>query len=277
MKVHHLNCATMCPFNEALTTRGGAWTARGRMVCHCLLIETPRGLALVDTGLGLGDLAAPKQRIGRAMLVLGAPSLDPHECAVRQVEALGYRADDVRDIVLTHLDFDHAGGIGDFPAARIHVHAKEFDAAMARASVGERERYQPAHWAHGPTWVKHREGGDTWKGFDAVQPLSEALPDVAMLPLHGHTRGHAAVAVRADDGWLLHAGDAYFWHDEISTSPWCPRGLAWFQSAVAIDDGARRRNQQRLAALAASASDVTLFCAHDANEYDRLRARSRGC
>ncbi|MFD0510570.1 MBL fold metallo-hydrolase [Streptomyces aureus] len=31
---------------------------------------------------------------------------------------LGYAVDDVRHIVLTHLDLDHAGGLPDFPRAR---------------------------------------------------------------------------------------------------------------------------------------------------------------
>ena len=46
---------------------------------------------------------------------------------------LGFSPDDVRHIVLTHLDFDHAGGIEDFPNARVHVLAREREAA-------ERER-----------------------------------------------------------------------------------------------------------------------------------------
>ena len=47
--------------------------AAARMVCHCLLIETPReGLILVDTGLGTGDLAN-KQRLGAAFLAVTRP------------------------------------------------------------------------------------------------------------------------------------------------------------------------------------------------------------
>ncbi|WP_051484150.1 MBL fold metallo-hydrolase [Rhizobium sp. CF080] len=48
------------------------------------------------------------------------------DTAAWQIQSLGYPARDVRHIVLTHLDFDHAGGIADFPRARIHVLTDEY-------------------------------------------------------------------------------------------------------------------------------------------------------
>ena len=60
------------------------------------------------------------------------PRLDPAETAVRQVEALGYSKSDVRHLLLTHLDRDHAGGIPDFPNAKVHVHHREYDMAVTR-------------------------------------------------------------------------------------------------------------------------------------------------
>ena len=64
MKVHHLNCCSMRPYNERLIHGFGSWIASGRMVAHCLLIETNDGLVLVDSGLGLDDLADPARRLG---------------------------------------------------------------------------------------------------------------------------------------------------------------------------------------------------------------------
>ena len=54
----------------------------------------------------------------------------------RQVEALGYSARDVRHIVVTHLDPDHAGGLSDFPDAEVHIFRAEHKAAMERRSGG---------------------------------------------------------------------------------------------------------------------------------------------
>jgi glyoxylase-like metal-dependent hydrolase (beta-lactamase superfamily II) len=83
------------------------------------------------------------------------PVLNPAETAANQVERLGFRRDDVRHIVITHFDGDHIGGISDFPEAQIHVTAMEARGAMRAPSRGEKFRFRPALWAHGPKIVEH--------------------------------------------------------------------------------------------------------------------------
>ena len=63
MHVHHLNAGTMCPMSARLVNGQGGLFKRARLVCHVLLLETEDGLVLVDTGLGLGDIAKP-ERLG---------------------------------------------------------------------------------------------------------------------------------------------------------------------------------------------------------------------
>lgn len=252
----------------------GGRVAPARLVAHCLLIEGDHGLTLVDTGFGSGDLAEPGKRLGAMRPVL-RPALDPAETAAAQVRSLGHSVGDVTDIVVTHLDLDHAGGLGDFPDARVHVYADELAAAQARRSPKERGRYVTAQWAHGPSWVTHEVAGDSWLGFESVRVLGD---DVLLVPLRGHTRGHCAVAVRRPGGgWFLHAGDGYFFHDEKETPPSCPSGLKIFQTLVQMDKSARLANQARLRSLHAehgpgsSAHEVvTIFSAHDAAEFDAL-------
>jgi glyoxylase-like metal-dependent hydrolase (beta-lactamase superfamily II) len=248
------------------------------MVCHCLLIEHEDGLVLVDTGLGTADIADPVGRLGGGFVKVTRPRLSQDETALAQIEALGFRRADVRHIVPTHLDLDHAGGLSDFPDATVHVFAREHAAATARSTVRERERYRAAQLAHGPKWQLHETSGEQWLGFESVRALTGSDGDVLLVPLVGHTRGHCGVAVRTPEGWLLHAGDAYFSHREMDPeAPSCPPGLAAFQRLVAIDDRARRANQRRLRALAKEhRGDVTVFCAHAPVEYDALAARTHG-
>jgi glyoxylase-like metal-dependent hydrolase (beta-lactamase superfamily II) len=266
VKVHHLNCATLRPFGSR-----GDRLLPSRLVAHCLLVERPEGLLLVDTGLGTGDLADPG-RLGRTFRALVGPVLDPSETALAQLTALGFDVGDLTDIVMTHLDLDHAGGLGDFPDARVHVYAGELDAALA-PTLREKARYVGAQWAHGPRWERHRVAGDEWLGFESVTALGD---DVLLVPLHGHTRGHCGVAVRDnDDSWLLHAGDAYFSTGEKETPRSCPPGLRAFQTMVEMDRRARRDNQERLRSLHADhGSTVTVFSAHDAAELEALVSRS---
>lgn len=271
MRIHHLNTGTMCPVGKALVNGHGGLFARARLVCHVLLIERSDGLALVDTGLGTGDIADPG-RLGRRWVRQVAPRLDPAETALAQVQALGYRAEDVRDILLTHLDLDHAGGLPDFPSARVHVHRREHAAAIARTIPTRAGRYIDGHWAHGPRWALCDDGGgEPWFGFSGVRALGEHEPDILMIPLPGHTPGHAGIAVRGDRGWLLHAGDAYFFHGQIETpAVRAPLGLRVFQRRADTDRAQRIANQARLTALrAAHGAEVTIFNGHDPVDYDR--------
>lgn len=260
----------MCPVPGRLLGARGL-RARGHLVCHCLLIETDDCLALVDTGFGLDDVARPSRRLGPVRHLL-APVLSPDETAARQVEALGFAIDDVRHIVLTHLDLDHAGGLSDFPSAEVHVLAAEKDAADHPRTVLEKERYHAVQWAHGPTWQTYEPTGEPWRGFRAVRQLRGLPPEILMVPLAGHSRGHAAIAVQTPEGWLLHCGDAYFHRGEMERPPRCPVGLRVFQSIVEVDRSERLSNQARLRALAARDPAVRVFCAHDPVELGRLKA-----
>ena len=265
--VHHLNCATMCPVAGWLM---GAKQWRGHMVAHCLVLETERdGLVVVDTGLGTRDVEG-KTALSAAFRRLVGPTLDPAEPAVAQIAALGFDPADVKHVVVTHLDVDHAGGLPDFPRARIHVHAREHAAAIARATFLERERYVKAHWAHGPKWEVYSEDGDTWRGLPAITRLRGLDADVGLVPMHGHTRGHSAVVVRHDERWLVHAGDAYFHHHAVDGGGAVPPGFAAFERIVQTDPAARRASVAALRQLRASYPDLDLFCAHDPAEYAAL-------
>ena len=236
-----------------------------RLVAHVLLVERPGGLLLVDTGIGTDDLADPA-RLGGPFLAMMRPTLSPAETAIAQLTALGFTADDVTDIALTHLDLDHAGGLSDFPDARVHVNELEYDAAT-RPRRNERARYVAGQWAHGPRWVMHADPGEDWLGFPAVTALAD---DVLMIPLLGHTRGHAGIAVRQDDGgWLLHAGDSFFDARQVRTPPTCHRGLAVLQRMFAVDNKARLHNTERLRELvAARSAEVTVVCSHDSVQFE---------
>ncbi len=272
MRIHHLNCGTMCPFGGRLFDGRSPLLGTARIVCHCLLVEAEGALILVDTGFGTADVARPRQRLGLPFAALVRPRPDPAETAIAQVRALGHDPADVRHIVLTHLDLDHAGGLADFPAAEVHVFRPEHEAAM-QPGLRERLRYRSAQWEHGPRWVLHEAEGDRWLGFECVRVLPGSGAEVALVPLAGHTRGHTGVAIRGESGWLLHCGDAYFHGGEIADPPSCPPGLRAFASATALDRGGYARNVERLRELARErAGEVTLFCSHDAAELERLAA-----
>ena len=99
------------------------------------------------------------------MMALGGHPRDLEETAARQVERLGYGPEDVRHIVLTHFHYDHAGGLPDFPRAKVHIFRDEYEAVTKPQDVYERYPYRAEHWPHGPDWVVHPLQGDEWFGF----------------------------------------------------------------------------------------------------------------
>lgn len=277
MRVHHLNCISSCPLGGRLMdSRTPSILGRGHLTCHCLLIEAGSELVLVDTGFGLFDVADPASRLSRLFLFLVAPEFRAEMTAVRQIERLGFDPEDVRHILLTHLDFDHAGGLDDFPQAAVHILGAEIEAAFGRATVLDRMRYRPQQWSSLERWIAYEPAGESWFGFDCVRELDGLPPDILMVPLTGHTFGHAGVAVRRDSDWLLLAGDAYFFHAEMDPyRPWCTPGLRFYQRMMEKDREARLDNQERLLELRRSHGDqVQIACSHDVVEFERLAGRS---
>ena len=198
------------------------------------------------------------------------PAFDPDETAARQVQRLGFRRDDVRHIVITHFDLDHIGGLADFPAAQVHVTAAEIDGAIRSPSWRERLRYRPVQWEHRPDIVEHRAGGESWRGFAAAKQLDAVSPGVVLVPMPGHTRGHAAVAVDAGDHWVLHCGDAFYHRGEIDGRTAVPRTLKVQERVTALDFKRLSANQARLAELFARREpDLLIICAHDAAQLPR--------
>jgi len=272
MKVHHLSCACI----QGLSIHGRP------LACHVLLIETPAsGLVLVDTGLGSADYADLPSRLGREFVnVYARPKRDPSLAAIAQIRALGLRAEDVRHIVLTHMDLDHVGGLSDFPKATVHLHKAELDAAMARRGFKAKRRYRPLMWTHGPDYRAYAEEGEPWFGFEAVRGLEGLPPEILLIPLVGHTLGHCGVAVQESGGWLLHAGDAYFDPREVKgPTRRCAAKVALFQAIVTTNRRDRFRNQDRLRALTAAHPQIRVFCAHnpwELEEQQRLGAAPGG-
>ncbi len=270
-----MSALTMCPIASF------ALGDSKELVCHCLVVETKRGLVLVDSGLFAETDFSSKMRSPGYFLSLMRVARDRDATAARAIERLGYRVADVTHVVCTHLDLDHAGGIADFPDAEIHVMEEERVAAEAPTTSNEKRRYIASHFSHSPKW-KTRElganGGEKWNGFSAVRALHEDEPDVLLVPLSGHTRGHAAVAVRAQNGWVLHCGDAYFHRNEMTEGAKAPWGLELFQHTMAIDDVARKENQRRLRELKKTAGEtgehVKIFCAHSKAELAELEGTS---
>ena len=164
---------------------------------NCLLVETPSGRVLVETGIG--DRISEK---GRAMRRYEGIWILP------ALEAAGFAADTVDAIALSHLHYDHAGGIlkqdGSlaFPRAKLVAQLAEWEMAH-----GSNPRLVASYDQPELSLVRDL-GMQT-----AVEGEVEILPGVFVFPTGGHSAGHQGVLVRGADRTLAFFGD-------LAMRPW---------------------------------------------------------
>lgn len=171
----------------------------------CLLVETNQGLLLVDTGIGTADYTHPTWFTQLFRVITDMP-FNPQEAAVNQLKRLGYQPEDVKHLVLTHMHFDHCGGLPDFPHAKVHVHRREYEAFKnQKGFLGS--AYIQRNIAHDPEFVLYEDSGEKWFEFNAIR-LRGFEPEIYLIPMPYHSRGMSGVAIQTETGWYFNCGDA---------------------------------------------------------------------
>lgn len=268
--IHHLHCGTMCPVCGPLF---GQNSLTAHVVCHCLLLETDQGLVLVDTGLGIQDYLHTKERLGSWVARAGRIDNNLELSAIAQIQRLGFQPKDVKHILLSHLDFDHAGGISDFPHAMVHLLSTEYNAAQNLKSLKSKARYKPQQFQQHRYWnFLEPVKGESWHNLHRVQGFQLFQDEILLIPLPGHTLGHCGIAIRKQDGWLFYCGDAYYSHLELN--PKHPlKALNQLERFFAADNQQRIANLERIKVLSQTEPRIEIICAHDPIELARYASK----
>jgi len=147
---------------------------------NCLLIETPSGRALVETGIG--DRLDEKTRTMRGY---EGPWI------VAALETAGFLPESIEVVAMSHLHFDHAGGLLRADGERAFSHAKivaqqaEWEVALSDNPRVVASYVQP-----------ELQLVETWGKQGWVDGEREIMPNVTVVPTGGHSAGHQAVIVR---------------------------------------------------------------------------------
>nr|WP_303649827.1 N-acyl homoserine lactonase family protein [Desulfobotulus pelophilus] len=151
------------------------------------LAYSASGLVLVDTGFdpedvgGHGSFAAQKRT----------------ESLEELLKSLGLVPEDVGDVIMTHLHWDHTAGMRLFPHARFHVQADAFRAFLC-LKPNEETYYRPQHWL--PLLDR----------MVLIEGDKEIVPGIRVRRTGGHCAGHQVVLVETEEGTLALAGDLPF-------------------------------------------------------------------
>ena len=147
------------------------------------------GTFVVDTGFG-PDMAEKRKRT-----LLRSPG--------EGLKAVGVDPAAVKDVVITHMHYDHAGNLDLFPNARFHVQDKEMQFVTGRCMCHAPFRHS-FEFGHVTGMVKRLFEGNL-RFHDGDEELA---PGVSVHFIGGHTMGLQAVRVRTRRGWVVLASDA---------------------------------------------------------------------
>jgi N-acyl homoserine lactone hydrolase len=228
---------------------------------YAFAIEHAEGVIVVDTG----EDARASQRSYFARWHPGLRAfrewVEPQEEIGPQLQRLGIRANDVRQVVLTHLHTDHAGGLHHFPDNEILVTRTELE--FASGLPGRMRGYVAnKRWPDGFTPTAVELEPEPFGPFPQSLRLTDA-GDVTLVPLPGHTPGQIGVVVDDGDHTVFIAGDSSYTQELM---------LRGKPDGVGADEDAERLTHERIRAFAAAHPTVYLV-AHDPETGVRLAER----
>ncbi|MFJ5641304.1 N-acyl homoserine lactonase family protein [Streptomyces sp. NPDC093223] len=165
------------------------------------VVRDERHFLLVDTGFPQ-EMA---RRRGRTLF------RDP----VDALTDLGVAAEDVSDVVITHMHYDHAGNLDRFPHARIHLQKDEL-----QFCTGPAMRHRVVRRPFEPVNIKTAVQGLFEDHLVLHSGQAEIIPGVTVHAVPGHTPGTQVVRVPTARGWVVLAGDAtHLWANIRLRSP----------------------------------------------------------
>lgn len=175
---------------------------RVNMPVPIYVISHPRGQVLVDTGVDPEAFVDPVGVWGGVSKAC-YPQGTREDGVIPRLMAAGFPPQEIKQVVMTHLHMDHAGGNRFLPWATFLVQRAELEAARDPAQEGQ--GYFRRDWDH-PLQYKPLDG--------QVDLFGDGL--VRLQPLPGHTPGFQAVVLQMEGGTVILAGDTCYTEQNLT-------------------------------------------------------------
>ena len=193
---------------HTFATRRSKW--RPTPIPAFLIDHPTAGPVLVDTALHTSVATDPADNLGALGARMYSIRMRPEQAIPAQLEALGVDPHAVKTVVMTHLHYDHASGVSQFPQATFVVSRAEWAAAC---SGGTFQGYRHRQFDHAFDWrTIDYEDTSLVSSFAAFGRSVDLFADgsIRLVSTPGHTPGHQSVIVRLHDRELLLTGDAAY-------------------------------------------------------------------
>lgn len=243
---------------RALLGRRSRWV---RFPIPAFLIDHPgAGPILVDTGLHASVATDPSDSLGALGARIYDIDMTPEQAVPAQLEALGIDPLAIRAVVMTHLHYDHAGGVSQFPEATFVVARAEWDAA---ADGGLLQGYRPRQFDHAFDWrtidYEHADV-DSFASFGrSVDLLGDGSIRLVFTP--GHSPGHQSLVLRLHDRELLLTGDAAYRREAIDVGE---------RQLFGADEHRYRRSLAELRRFVEQTPGAVVICGRDHRRWPDL-------
>jgi N-acyl homoserine lactone hydrolase len=275
--VHPLRVAQMLamphflqrPSGPLATVRGlGVLTPRSRWTpvpILAYLVEHPgAGPVLIDTGFPAVVAEQGARALGRAAGLAYHVEMERDQVVTEQIRARGVDPFDVKVVVMTHLHYDHASAVADFPQATFIVDADEWRAAR---SGGFTKGYAPKLFGHPFDWREIDFDDPRVDSFATFGRSVDLFGDgaIRLLSTPGHSKGHMSVLLRLESGReLLLTADAAYARRTIDEE----------LVPVFVDDVHRyRRSLREIRRYLEQTPSAEVICGHDAEGWADVRER----
>jgi N-acyl homoserine lactone hydrolase len=236
---------------------------RWNVPCPAFLIRHPgAGAVLVDTGLHPSIASDPRANFGRLAVRVSRPALEAGEDVPAQLRRRGIEPAKVGVVVMTHLHFDHASAISEFPDSTFVVSEAEWIDATAGGRPALRG-YRPQHYDFVFDYRTIDFGRGNISSYATFGRTFDLFGDgsVRLAYTPGHSAGHMCVVARLRERDFVIGGDTVYTFRQLEGAPPPPRPF---------DAHNWRRSLQELKLFRSQFPHAIVTPGHDPSFYEQL-------